>query len=80
MVEERCEPLGSFTSYRDFVKFVKNISVVNDTAERGVKLIQDFVGISSNEKLRQELMLAISEHRKENTAVQMTKETLNNLK
>ena len=54
--------------------------MVNDAAERGVKVIQDFLSISSNEKVRQELILSISEHRKENELKNITKKTLQNLK
>ena len=35
--------------YRAFQTYIKNIDVVNDRAERGVKLIQDFVKSSRNE-------------------------------
>ena len=51
--------------YRQFVKFVLTLSVSNDSAERGIKLVQDFVNSSTDEKLHQDLMLAVSDHRKQ---------------
>jgi hypothetical protein len=40
------------------------LSVVNDTAERGVKLIQDFSAILTNdEEQKQFLLQAVQEHR-----------------
>ena len=53
------------TSYQKFANFVTKIRVTNDTAERGVKLVQDFINSSTNESLRQDLMLAVSANRKE---------------
>ena len=65
--------------YRIFARFIKGLQVVNDPAERGVKIIQDFVKISTDKKLRQQLILSIAEHRKLNTKVKMTKKSLENL-
>ena len=36
-------------SYQRFKKFITKLSVVNDCAERGVKLIQEFVESSHDE-------------------------------
>ena len=52
------------SSYRKFAEFVKIMLVVNDPAERGVKLIQDFVDTSTDEDLRQARMLSASDQRK----------------
>ena len=50
--------------YRKFSDIVKKLLVVNDPAERGVKLIQDFVDTSTDESLRQARMISASEQRK----------------
>ena len=52
------------SSYRKFAEFVRMMMVVNDPAERGVKLIQDFVATSTDEDLRQARMLSASDQRK----------------
>lgn len=36
-------------SFRDFKKFVSGLACVNDTSERKIKLIQDYVGSSMSE-------------------------------
>ena len=41
--------------YKRFCEFVHNMPVVNDAAERNVKLIQDFVSESDDEALQQDL-------------------------
>ena len=43
-------------SYQRFKKFITKLIVVNDCAERGVKLIQEFVDSSQDESLRQDIM------------------------
>ena len=46
--------------------FHQNICVANDTAERGVKLIQKFNGLlTSNEEQRQFLLQCVENHRKQ---------------
>ena len=45
--------------YREFESFVFQLPVVNDAAERNVRLIQDFVNSSHDEELRQDLPLVI---------------------
>ena len=52
------------SGFRKFEEFVKNVPVVNDAAERNVKLIQDYVGSSRDENLRQDLLLAVEFTRK----------------
>ena len=54
----------SLSGYLKFRKFVRGLTVVNDPAERAIKLIQDFVECSHDEELRQDTMLAVSDHRK----------------
>ena len=52
------------SGYRKFSDFVMKLLVVNDSAERGVKLIQDFVANSTDEDLRQARLLSASEQSK----------------
>ena len=52
------------SAYREFKEFVLNIPVTKDSAERNVKLIQDFVNSSNDEKIRQDLLLAVEIKRK----------------
>ena len=59
--------------YQEFERFSRGLRVVNDTAERGIKLIQDFVAKTTDEQLRQDMLLVVSEHHKLNTADKMTK-------
>ncbi|XP_065684263.1 uncharacterized protein LOC124807852 isoform X1 [Hydra vulgaris] len=54
---------NNFSGYRVLKTFVEKLTVVNDCAERGVKLIQDFTHICQDEKLKQSLMISISNHR-----------------
>ena len=49
-----------------FSDFVKGLNVVNDPAERSIKLIQEFINTCQDEELRQDLMLAVAEDRKVN--------------
>ena len=46
-----------FSSY-----FVKNLTIVNDPAERGVGLVKESIGTFQNEKSCQENLLAVSKH------------------
>ena len=50
--------------FQQAVKFVKSLQVVNDRAERGLKLIQDVnCSITKNEEQKQFLPQVVSEHR-----------------
>ena len=62
--------------YRMFGSFVATLSVVNDSAECGIKLIQDFVSSTTDESLRQDLKLAVAEHRKKLKTTKLTKKVL----
>ena len=50
-----------------FSDFVKGLNVVNDSAERSIKLIQEYINTCQDEELRQDLMLAVAEDRKVHT-------------
>ena len=53
------------------------LTVVNDPAERGVKLIQDFVNKYHDSEARQDLLLTVDCHRKSYPG--SNKKTLSNL-
>ena len=53
-----------FTGYEKFLNIVQNLAVVNDAGERGVKAIQEVVGKTTKEALRQSMLLTTSEDRK----------------
>ena len=54
----------SMASYIKFRDFVKNLTIVNDPAERGVGLIKEFISTFQNEQSCQENLLAVSKERK----------------
>ena len=58
------EQWDRFSGYQKFAKFVKKLAVVNDAGERGVKAIQEVVGKTTLEPLRQDMMVTNSEERK----------------
>jgi hypothetical protein len=50
--------------YREASTFVGNLLCTNDTAERGIKLISDYIGvITKDDEQRQYLLQAVEEHR-----------------
>ena len=51
-------------SFRRFSDYISGLLATNDTGERGVKLGQDFSGISQNEETRQNAFLSVAENRK----------------
>ena len=55
-----------------------NVLVTNDLAERGVKLMADFIDKSEDETERQALLQVVEFHRKQYP--NLTKETLRKLK
>ena len=77
MLEVHQWPLMS--GFKKFSSFVSKLLVVNDPAERGVKLVQDFIDTSTDESLRQARMISTSEQRK-NHSKNMTKKEMKNLK
>ena len=68
-----------YNDYRTFTQFARGLQVVNDPAERGIKIIQDFIKVSTDETARQEIILAVSQHRKEHSSKDMTKDSLQRL-
>ena len=52
------------SGYKKFSELVEKLVIVNDPAERGVKLIQDFVNTTQDEEIRQWRMLSAADQRK----------------
>jgi hypothetical protein len=64
--------------YRSVEMFVKNVHVVNDLAERAIKLITDFAGsITNDENQRQFLLQCVEQHR--HTVHDFSKESFQNI-
>ena len=55
-----CPELSGYCSFKSYVS---NIICVNDRAERGIKLIQDYVDSCRDEELRQDLLLVAKDFR-----------------
>lgn len=74
------KPYSEWESHNGYTKlccFVKNCKVVNDIAERGIKLISDFAHKTHNEDQRQCLLQVVESHR--NQFPDFKKSTLSNL-
>ena len=56
---------NNHTGYMKLCCFVLNSKVVNDIAERGIKLISDFVEKTHDEGQRQALLQVVEHHRKQ---------------
>ena len=53
------------TSYQEMKSFANSVKVVNDAAERGVKLNTDYAAILTNDpQQRERILLAVEDHRK----------------
>lgn len=53
-------------SYLNAKETMKNLKVVNDTAERGVKLMQDFNGLlTADEEQREFILRCVQDHRRQ---------------
>ena len=61
----------------DFIAWIKNISVVNDGAERNIKLIKDFLSATRDEDHLQNVLFVVKKSRK-NLTKTMTKKELGN--
>ncbi len=51
------------TDYREIRDFVRQLEVVNDCAERGIKLISDFKDICQSEEQQAFLFQVVENHR-----------------
>ena len=52
-----------FEDFRVFKEYVDNVKVVNDLAERGIKLISDFIHMAKDEEQVQALLQCVEHHR-----------------
>lgn len=53
---------NQMTDYRTVRDFCFNFKVVNDCAERGIKIVEDFAAITQNEAQFQFLLQCVEEH------------------
>ena len=53
-----------FSGYQKFFDWAKKLAVVNDAGERGVKGIQEVVGKTTKEALRQDMLVSTAEDSK----------------
>ena len=58
------ENWSDYSGYKRLQSFLSNLTVVNDGAERTIRLIQDFVGSCQDAELRQNLLLSVEQKRK----------------
>ena len=63
------QPVSSWDkndNFNELATAIRNLKVVNDCAERGVKLIEDYAKcITKNENSRQDLLQLVEKERKE---------------
>lgn len=53
---------NQMTDYRTVREFCFNLDVVNDCAECGIKIVEDFAAITQNEAQFQFLLQCVEEH------------------
>ena len=53
-----------FSGYKKFFEFVKKLAVLNDAGESRAKGIQEVVGKTTKESLRQDILVTTAEERK----------------
>ena len=58
------KPVSSDLSYIEGQRFARNLACVNDVAERGIQLIQQFNRSSKDEAQKQCLLQVVEQHRK----------------
>ena len=64
-LQHSCNTWSSDADYRSFKNFAENLAVVNDIAERGVKLISDVIDMSEDDRQRHFITQVIEWHREE---------------
>jgi len=52
-----------FSGYKKFLESARSLHVINDVAERGIKLISDFIPMCHDEEQRQALLQCVEDHR-----------------
>ena len=55
----------SHPTFKKFESFVKGITVVNDPAERGVKLCKDYLSRTTDEEFFQKVAVRVTKHRED---------------
>ena len=68
-----------FEDYRTLRDFVKNLQVVNESAERGIKMITDFKDVVRDEDHLQNVLQVVEEHRQQVNFTHSKKSDLNNV-
>ena len=64
-LSEKVEMWDNDPDFLEAQMFVRSVKVVNDPAERGIKLISDFIGnLTKNELSRQDLLQVVEFHRR----------------
>ena len=53
----------NFVEYMEMAKVITELAVVNDTAERGVKDVEDYANIAKDSDKRQKMVLVSNSHR-----------------
>ncbi len=64
----------SDTTYLDAMEIVSSMCVVNDGAERGVKLCHDFISLSKEETKHQNVLQIVENDRNQRPKQRITKE------
>ena len=59
------ENWSDYSGYKRLQSFLSKLTVVNDGAERTIRLIQDIVGACQDEELRQSILLSVEQKRKD---------------
>ena len=77
MIDQPHTEWEAYPGYTKLFNFVNNMKVVNDIAERGIKLISDFANKCTDEQQRQSLLQVVEFHR--NEFKDYTKKTLRNI-
>ena len=68
---------NQYDSYNEVLKFVTSVKTVNDSAERGIKFVTDYISsLTHNENQLQWLLQAVESHRKKLKS--FDKKSLNN--
>ena len=71
-----CSIWPLFADYRRLEEFAKNVSVTNDIAERGIRIITDYIDKSEDEQQKQALLQVVENYSDEVT--DLKKESLKN--
>ena len=64
-LQDPCDTWSMNADFMCFKEFAENLTVVNDIAERGVKLISDVINMSEDERQRHYITQVIEWHREE---------------